>query len=340
MDTFTHGLAGYVIARTGLAGDTGKWGAIAGVFASLFPDADGILGPFFGTEFYLRYHRGVANSIFFAVPFSLLFAWLFVRISGRRRFRTFFLLCLVEILVHTFLDLITSFGTMILSPFSHERFALDWVFIIDLPLAAAFLLPIISLLIWRRRAQRIARVSVSVAALYIALCACSHFWALSLARAHARERGLVASKVASLPQPLSPFHWANYIVTQEKIYEGFVNLIGAHARESAPDENLFGQVWARYQPIDAFSYRAWERSDGSPWVSKALSLKGVRTYLWFARFPVARGQGGIHGEHRVSFFDLRFGAVNGRRPFVYEVVFDREGSPISQGYRQRLSPGD
>jgi inner membrane protein len=91
MDTITHGLAGYAVAKTGLARDTGRWGVIAGVAASLFPDADGLFTSFYGTEFTLKYHRGLTNSILLVVPVSLLFAWLFVKISGKKRFQTFFL---------------------------------------------------------------------------------------------------------------------------------------------------------------------------------------------------------------------------------------------------------
>ena len=70
MDPVTHGLAGYVVAKTGLTRDTGRWGVVAGVIASLFPDVDSLLGPFVGTEFTLKYHRGLTNSIFLVVPFS------------------------------------------------------------------------------------------------------------------------------------------------------------------------------------------------------------------------------------------------------------------------------
>lgn len=340
MDTVTHGLAGYVIARTGLARDTGTWGVIAGVSASLFPDADGLLGNFFGTEFYLKYHRGLTNSLFLVVPLSLLFAWLFVKLSGKKRFWTFFLIWLVEMLAHTFMDLMTSYGTMILSPFSNVRFALDWVFIIDLALTATFLLPMIVLLIWRRKATSIARISIALAALYIAVCACSHFWALSLVRSHAAERGLTPHKIASLPQPLSPFHWANFIVTEDKIYEGFVNLIGVSERNPARDGNLLRRVWARYQPIRYVNYRSWDRTEDSPWVNQALTLEGVKTYLWFARFPVAQYEGSINGPHEVTLFDLRFGSIDGRRPFVYKVVFGREGEVIFRGLLRRLSTVD
>ena len=265
MDTVTHGLAGYAIAKTGLSRDTGRWGITAGVLASVFPDVDSLLGPFLGTEFTIRYHRGLTNSLFLVVPFSLLFAWLFNKISGKKRYWTFFLVWFAEISVHNFLDLVTSYGTMILSPLSWDRFALDWVFIIDLFLTGIFLFFLIAMHIWKSKSQMLARLSVVLAALYISLCAGNHFWALSLARSYAVEQDLEAENVASLPQPLSPFHWANYVVTEDTVYKGLVNLIGRHERTASSQVGLLNQVWTQYQPIHLLSYEPLHKLDESSW---------------------------------------------------------------------------
>lgn len=333
MDTVTHALAGYMIARTDLTRDTGRWGIIAGVLSSVFPDVDNTLGIFFGTEFYVKYHRSLPNSFFLVIPLSLLFAWLFVKVSKVKKFWSFFLIWVVELLAHTFLDLVTSYGTMILSPLSHHRFALDWVFIIDPFLTSVFLFPLMALCIWRRRGKTLARISVAMAAFYIFLCACNHFWALSLVKAYVQKKGMVTQEVASLPQPLSPFHWGNYIVTENKIYEGFVNLIGTSERVKTSDGNLFSRILARYQPICRLQYQPWDRFDGSLWVEKALTLEEVQTFLWFARFPVARYKGIVDGYHRVTLFDLRFGSINDRKPFLYVVEFDQEGEVAFQEFR-------
>ena len=331
MDTTTHALAGYMIAKTGLSRDTGKWGTISGLSAAIFPDMDLILRPFLSVEFTLKYHRHLTNSLFLIIPFSLLFAWLFVKISKVRRFWTFFLIWVVELLAHTFLDLITSYGTMILTPFSDYRFALDWVFIIDLFLVSTFLFLLIALHLWKRKGQTLARVSVVLGALYISLCAYNHSWALSLAKSYARQEGLVAETVASVPQPLSPFRWGNYILTEKKIYQGFVNLIGKEDK-STEEGNFLSRFLPRYQPISRIRYREWEKFDTSPWVEKALKLEGVKTFYWFARFPIARDRGIVNGNHRVEFFDLRFGSIGGRRPFLYVVDFDGEGNVVFQGF--------
>jgi inner membrane protein len=335
MDTVTHALTGYALARTGLAGDTGRWGVIAGVAAALLPDVDGVFGLIFGTEFMLKYHRGLTNSIFTIVPIAAVFAWVFVRLSGIRAFRTFFAIAVVQIAVHTFLDLVTSYGTMILSPFSRHRFALDWVFIVDLYFTAIFVLALLTTLFLRRQNRSVARIAVLAGALYVALCGGSHFWALSVAEQDAKRFDAV-ERVASLPQPLSPFHWADFIETKTVIYEGYVNLIGDRPRIGRANDGWWARLWKRYQPPDRMNYRSWQRLADSPWVKRALQIKGTETFLWFARFPVARYRRNAQGLHQVTFFDLRFDTLDGRRPFVYRVVFDRDGEVVTQGFERNL----
>jgi inner membrane protein len=332
MDTTTHALAGYMIAKTGIGRDTGKWGTIAGVSAAVFPDIDLVLG-FLGTEFSLKYHRGLTNSVFLIIPLSLLLAWVFVKISKMRRFWTFFFIGVVEMLVHTFFDVMGSYGTMILSPFFDTRFSLDWVFIVDFFLVFTFLFPLIALRFWKNKDRLMARISVLLAGSYIALCAYNHAWSLSLAKDYASQRGLVIEDVAALPQPLSPFQWGNYILTKKRIYQGFVKLVEADEKDPAEGGNFLARFLARYQPISGLQYRELDRFDNSPWVDRALMLEGVKTFYWFARFPVARDNGVVNGNHRVEFFDLRFGIINGiKPPFVYVVGFDRKGKVAFQGF--------
>jgi inner membrane protein len=214
MDTATHALTGYVIARAGLNKGTGKWGTIAAVTASIFPDVDLLLG-IFGSEFALKYHRGLTNSVFLIVPFSLLLALFFAKISRIGKYWRFFVICVVVIVAHDFLDLATSYGTMILSPFSDYRFKLDWLFIIDPYFVAALLFPLIALFFWKQKGITLGRASLVIAILYIGLCAFNHSRALSLAKGFAQEKGLAPTAIASLPQPLSPFNWGNYILTDQ-----------------------------------------------------------------------------------------------------------------------------
>ena len=331
MDTATHALTGYVMARAGLNRGLGKWGDRAAVAAAIFPDLD-LLSNLFGTEAALRFHRSLTNSIFLLVPFSLFFAWILCRISGIRKFRSFFGLWLGVVSVHTFQDLITSYGTMILSPFSDRRFALDWVFILDPYLASTLLIPLIISYFWRGKALTLAKFSLGMAFLYIGFCSYNHSRALSLTGDFAREKGLRPLATAALPQPFSPFCWENYILTGQKIYCGWVNLIGREAPQAGGPENLGGQIRPFDPPFSPLRYAEWERFDPSPWVASARSLNGAKTFFWFARFPVVRDRGVINGKRRIEFIDLRFYSLGGSNHFTYVVDFDGAGKVVFQGF--------
>lgn len=329
----THAMAGYLLAETGLNKGTGKWGSIAGVAASVFPDIDLLLGAFISTEFMIRFHRNLTNSVFLAIPFSLLLAWALVKASKRRKFRDFFIICLAEILVHSFLDVLTSYGTMILSPFSTTRFSADWLFIVDPYFTSILVLGILGIWIFKNKARILARAFLTMVCLYIGFCGVNHFQALSLAKEYAEEHHLETQTVASLPQPASPFFWSNYIVTEDQIYLGHVDLLASSQSNPGSEKDLLEPFLPNYQPVPDLQYKKIERFNRSPWVEEALDLKDVQMYLWFARFPIARYQRGtVEGCHRVLFYDLRFNSFSGKSPFVYEVVFDQEGSVVRKGF--------
>jgi inner membrane protein len=331
MDTTTHALTGYIISRAGLDKNTEKWGIVSAIAAAVFPDLDLVLG-IFGTELSFKYHRSLTNSVFLIVPFSLFFAWLFVKISRKKNFWDFFWIWVVVISVHTFQDLVTSYGTMILSPFSDTRFALDWLFIIDLYLVGALLLPLLVSFFWKKAERTLARISLGIAALYVGLCAYHHSQALWLAQSFVKERGLKPMAVASIPQPLSPFHWANFILTEEKIYQGLVNLIAKEEKNPDNRKRFLGEFKVSYQPVSRLRYTEWARFDNTPWVEKAMKLTEVQDFFWFARFPIVRDLGVLNGKRRVEFYDLRFGQLGGRRPFIYVVEFDESGKVVFQGF--------
>ncbi len=46
---------------------------------------------------------------------------------------------------------------------------------------------------------------------------------MELAEVFAKNLNEEVIQVASLPQPISPFRWANYVETKDKVYQGFAN---------------------------------------------------------------------------------------------------------------------
>jgi hypothetical protein len=153
-------------------------------------------------------------------------------------------------------------------------------------------------------------------------------------------------KIASLPQPLSPFRWSNYVETREIVYQGFVDLVakGSPAQKNPGTEadsdgsGVFGRFrrWklmeGLYHPASSIRYSSYQKNDGSPWVKRAMATEGVKFYYWFARFPVAKSVNTNNGTHRVEFIDVRFLLPSVRTPFIYFVEFDDSGRLISEGF--------
>jgi hypothetical protein len=58
-------------------------------------------------------------------------------------------------------------------------------------------------------------------------------------------------------------------------------------------------------------------------------MADVETYLWFARFPVARVTV-EHGRTEVTFYDMRFGGMPGLIPFKLRVIESPGAPPLAR----------
>jgi inner membrane protein len=339
MDTITHTLAGAVIAKAINDEKLGNWGTIAGLAMGFFPDSDFVLG-LFNQQFYLEYHRDFTHSLLLIPLYALFFSWLFVKISKRHHFWGYFKICLPVLVSHVILDLLTSYGTMILSPFYEHRFSWDLVFIIDLVFSGIVFFPWTVSIFWKNKARWVCRGSLIGLTLYILFCWVQHQRAIELTNVFAKHLNAEVIQIASLPQPLSPFRWANYVETKDKVYQGFVDLtleelplpIKSQAKPSSDFSSLLERLKNLYQPPERVYYESFQKLQDSPWVEKAMATKGVKFYYWFARFPVVMSVNSRDGIHRVKFMDVRFLLPGIRTPFVYYVEFDDVGKIHSEGF--------
>ena len=317
----------------------GGWGTVAGLAMGAIPDADFVLG-LFNHNFFLQYHRDFTHSIFLLPFYALFFSWLFVKIPKHPYFWSFYKICLPVLMSHVLLDLLTSYGTMILSPFFNHRFSWDLVFIIDLIFSGIILLPLLAGLFLKRRAQWICRGSLAGLAVYILFCWFQHGQALSEVRDFSKGLKREILQTAALPQPASPFRWALYVETEDKVFQGFVDLTRKKVPEIAsPQASFFDRLNSLYDPSGSISFQSMEKLPDSPWVKKALAADGIKFYYWFARFPVVKSVNSRDGRHRVEFMDVRFFLPGIRLPFVYYVELDDQGQVRSEGFvedRRRL----
>jgi len=161
MDTITHGIAGALIAKAAFKGDdlftSGPinkrrvitWSLMLG---AIFPDSD-VLRDFLSRDpmLMVTWHRSITHSLLCLPIWTLLLAALTRAICRWRKWEapSYPALCsiwAVGLLSHIFLDLVTTFGTMIWSPFKWSRPAWDILFILDFSFTGILLIP--QLLAW------------------------------------------------------------------------------------------------------------------------------------------------------------------------------------------------
>src|SRR5277367_498621 len=156
MDTITHGIAGALIGKAVFGGRDlfparamGKDRVITWVLmlGAIFPDSD-VFREFVEKNdlLMLTWHRSITHSLLCLPLWSALLAWITVSLCRWRKWPapSFVTLCglyAIGILSHIFLDLVTTFGTMIWSPLGWSRPAWDLIFIVDFTLTGILLLP-------------------------------------------------------------------------------------------------------------------------------------------------------------------------------------------------------
>ena len=156
MDTITHGIAGALIAKAAFGGrDLVSPGGIerrrlatwALTVGAVFPDSD-VLREFFSHDplLIITWHRSITHSLLCLPIWSVILAALTAAIARWRKWESPSFLALagiyaVGILSHIFLDLCTSFGTMIWSPLEWSRPAWDVLLIVDFTFSGILLVP-------------------------------------------------------------------------------------------------------------------------------------------------------------------------------------------------------
>ena len=334
MDPLTH-LATGVICSQLLLAPSRWWAAAAGAIFALLPDVDYFF-IFWDRLSFIRYHRGFTHSLvalpLFALAGALLGRWL----GGPRWFKPLLILGLAVLASHLLLDLATSYGTQLLSPFSRRRLSLDWIFIIDPYFTALLLVGAIAALSLPLWGPRLGAWFLAVAGLYLLVCASYHHQALDLARRVFQDVNPGARTVAALPQPFSCRRWQLIAAGPAEIQQAFVQLPFEAALGLGPGGEKAAVVSvARSQdcPTPAVPYQApgqltvqtWNPVPAAATVSSPEAEAILASFLEFARFPLlcrAQSQG---GEQLLEWLDLRFSVPGRAFPFVLQLRLDPQG---------------
>jgi inner membrane protein len=332
VDPLTHVATGVICSQ--LAPAPSRWWAlVAGVMFALLPDVDYFF-IFWDRLAFIRYHRGFTHSLLALFLFALLGALAGRFLGGPRWFKPLLLIGLVVLGSHLLLDLATSYGTQLLSPFSRQRFSLDWIFIIDPYFTAVLVAGAISALIIPRWGPRLGAGCLAMAGVYLLTCALLHHQALSLARQVFRNPGL--RTVAALPQPFSCRRWHLIAAGPEEIQQTFVQLpytailglgtLGKPPKTVAVSQSQVCPVPAKpYQDPGHLTIQTWTpvASPGTNYPPEVRKILG--SYLEFSRFPLLCRSQGQEGGQVLEWRDLRFSVPGRAFPFVLQLRLDAKG---------------
>ncbi|HLV96551.1 MAG TPA: metal-dependent hydrolase [Candidatus Acidoferrales bacterium] len=350
----------------------------AATLGAVFPDVDVVREAISRDPLAIvKYHRGITHSFFglpfFAVGLAALTRWVTRRSKiPAPSFAMLTLIYGVGILSHILLDGMTSFGTMMWTPFSERRVAWDWLFIIDFSLTSIGLMPQITAWIYRDRTKGLRRAIVMWALFTLAAAEAwqaaravgspFHVWVGAAASAIAailffgpaiRDWGFGVSRAAwcqagalvmvAYIGACGVAHHEALKRVEEFAAANHIQVVRIGALPVPPSLldwgdaiRTTGGVYAsRYDLRDSSPppFRFTPDSPPDAFTARALELPEVHLYWNFARFPLVRTFAARDG-HMVVFGENRFveRQKGAPQPFTYGVVFDDAGHVVEEGW--------
>jgi inner membrane protein len=312
MDPVTHGLAGALIAEAGFAQKLGGRSRLILAGTAMFPDLD-IVYRFDSLPTYIANHRALTHSFVGLLASGLLIGGIMGRLDEERRYISWIAACCVALFSHQILDLITSYGTVVLYPFSHARFYFDWVFIIDFFLTGLLLVSLIAARLSPSGSIKRAGIGIAIVSCYIAFCGLNHSIALHHLKIAAERQGISYESAAAIPQPTSPLRWSGILNSR---LHSFQVTFYSFQTPSPPFQVFTRTTDSFYEQI------ARESELGS-------------LYLWFARYPVV-SESIQNNIHIIEFSDLRFyiklHRFPLRKPFMLYFRIDQSGKILESRF--------
>jgi inner membrane protein len=332
MDTLTHALSGALLARATAPAQVDEKTLplgrrlFVGFLAAAAPDLDFVIS-YVGPVEYILHHRGATHSLILLPLWAFLLARLCGVIWRDRPWQSYFGIIAMCLGIHIAGDWITSFGTMVLAPFSDLRVGIGTTFIIDLWFTGIILAGLVAAAVWRRS-------SVPAIAGLAALCGYVAFQgvlqqrAIDWGEAYARDSGLKQAEVSAQPRPVSPFNWLVIVNSGDDVRYSLINLVRRESRQLAPDAGFIARLDAVYLPL---AQAQWVRVTrfGTSEVERAFAREAwsqpqFAFYRWFAAHPVLLRVDSGNPSTCAWFQDLRF-FTPGRDTWPFRYGMCREG---------------
>jgi len=313
MDTLTHALIGALVGRSLPASNNGvnaNQRTIAGAVSAAFPDIDYLTFWLDSLGFLNDWHRGPTHSLVLLPLWALLLGWIWGRVFDRRQAtRQLVLIAALALGSHILTDLVTVYGTAILSPLSDWRPGLGITFVIDPWLTVPLAIVLWLSLLWND--ARLSRVGLLLLVCALGGHALLQRAAERVGRDYAAAHMMDPSAVRAIAQPLSPLHWKIVVPDAHGHYLAHVRLTERAAFPPVLAEWLgLGKLLHAYRASDDAEWRQYllfdESMEDATLVRSAWQHPLLSRFRQFAALPTLYRIDRTTAGLCVWFTDLRF----------------------------------
>lgn len=225
MDSITHIALGAVVGEAIAGKKLGKHPMFMGAIAQCLPDIDFVASFWMSFSENLLAHRGFTHSFLFVIITTIGLSFLADRWYNKpdMRVKAWIVFIGVQMIIHLLIDGCNAYGTGWLEPFSHQRYALHFLFVADpffsVPLGIAFLM-LLYLKSDHPSRLKWARYSLIVSLLYVVYAG---FNKLKIQQdvKHATElAGIDYNRFLTTPTPLNSWLWFVAVEVDSGFYIG------------------------------------------------------------------------------------------------------------------------
>lgn len=288
MDPVTHITSGVLAGRLLQARFGTRLAYALCILAAWLPDIDNFVG--LDPEQYLLHHRGITHCLLGIGVQALALTGLFWLLHKAFTPVKTFLVALSLLALHLWLDVVTTYGTQLLAPFSRTRY--DWgaLFIID-PLLTFTAL---ALLIWslrsREQGRRIAALGLALMLFYpLAAHSVRGVMQDSLPEILA-EHGIQSESATVSTDVLSPLFWKVILRDGQRLRIGSISAVPALHRD--------------------LDFAEFTSADPALLARLGSEASFFKTWAWFAKWPAMKEIPRPDGGRDVEFLDTRFYSHN------------------------------
>ncbi|MDR0465907.1 MAG: metal-dependent hydrolase [Deltaproteobacteria bacterium] len=328
MDSVTHAVSGAALLFALPRRPATVWAVPLSMTVALFPDVD-LVFPRIPIDFLLL-HRGISHAPAALPAFALLCAALMHPFwkrgtPGAWTFRQTALFALLLLLLHVWLDCVTTYGTLAFLPFSDYRVRLNGLFIVDLWLT----LPLVAICCVARRRPRIAALGMLWLMLYSGGAVAWRMHLEDAWNASLGAQGAAPAQLHVLPDAFSPLYWKVQYEQDGQCFQAPLAWNGA-------------QIGPRQQGRCA---------DAALLAGLAVQDRSASIWSRFSLLPL-QDQQDWTGGREYRFHDWRFGSLvplaqkiqdwrrNSATPFMLMVRVDRADKLVSVRYIGSAGGGD